>query len=207
MGDRVYRLQFKKNSVCSSTDRLKPMFKRAPLSLLLRCGQRRCLSTAGAKARPLTSPSWSLQALHDEALATAADASSLLSDATVLHVARLSHLTFTPGTPEFDKVRRSMGSVLASTQAVASVVSNPNIAASRTDAASAPAADAAPSVSGGHGLGHLTEDEFETLARARFAELRPDVVSEGVADSAEVLRHAAKSQGAYFAVPRVVGGE
>lgn len=152
---------------------------------------------------PLTTASWSLRSLQ----ATDPGAAPL-TDADVLHVASLSHLRLAPGSAELSRAKRAMEGVLASTRAVRRVVEAAVAArGAAADAVSAegitPAASAAPSAEQDP-FAHLTPEQFEALAEARFAELRADAVTEG-GDAVAALRHAARTQGDYFSVPRVVG--
>ena len=151
---------------------------------------------------PLTTASWSLRSLQ----ATDPGAAPL-TDADVLHVASLSHLRLAPGSAELSRAKRAMEGVLASTRAVRRVVEAAVAARGAVDAVSAegttPAASAAPSAEQDP-FAHLTPEQFEALAEARFAELRADAVTEG-GDAVAALRHAARTQGDYFSVPRVVG--
>jgi len=148
-------------------------------------------------------PTWSLAELRPSAVAP-------LSDADVLRVARLSHLAFEPGKPAFDEIKADLSAVLATTVEVAA-----HAAAARAAAAARRRGGGDDGVGSGrerqHGepasagaSGPTAEQDAE--AEARLLELRPDGVREG-GDAAAVLRHAARVEGAYFTVPKVLADE
>lgn len=181
-----------------------------------------------APAPPLTTPTWSLRQAYQ-----ARSGEVALDDSVVAHVARLAHIDLQPGSPEFRDVKASLVSVLGCMRDVAATAAAARVqgaGASSGGAAGAGGAPAAPGARGAGGLGGgtpprttgdaaaapgspqlslddplagLTEEEFEALAEARFAELRGDAVTDGGRGDA-LLAHAARRQGAYFAVPKVV---
>jgi Asp-tRNA(Asn)/Glu-tRNA(Gln) amidotransferase C subunit len=179
-----------------------------------------CVSSA-APARHQSShlppPSWSLAELHRTAKADADGVD--VTDATVLHVAKLSHLALAPGSPEFERAQRSMASVLASTRAVQRIVGakqqqqqqhqDGGVGASSSPATAA--AGAACLLPEG-GLEGLSDADFEALAAARYADLRRDAVvaaaaGGGASAGEQLVKLAPRSEGGYFSVPKVVGGE
>lgn len=195
--------------------------RRAPLACapFAASPARRPSSSSSLPPHSLPPPSWSLAELHRTAKADADGVD--VTDATVLHVAKLSHLALARGSPEFERVKRSLASVLASTRAVQRIIAAKQLQHQRDGGAlggggDAPfPASAGPTAAAAAGaslpedaLEGLSDAQFEALAAARYADLRRDAVVAGPAAGGEqLLNHAPRTEGGYFSVPKVVGGE
>ena len=123
-------------------------------------------------------PSWSIRATLDAAAAAAA-ATPLVSEAVLDRMAELSHLNLAG--QDRAALRRDLAGLLATAEALAAAAPPPGVT---TSAATAAATTSNP-------------------AAAREADLRPDAVTAG-GHGDRLLASAARTDGRYFVVPKVV---
>lgn len=121
---------------------------------------------------------------------------AVLSDETIVHLAKLSNLNFTPGTPEFIKVKSDVGRLVGMVQNLQAELPKVQLSTSARHALAK--ADAAL--------------QNETYAQHRLDELRkddtaatdPSLCDELLGQPDKVVQHASVRYGQYFKVPKVI---